>query len=400
MSTTTQPSERLQKLLARAGITSRRKAESMIRAGRVTVNGKPAALGDKAIFGQDEILVNGKPLEAAELLVYLRLYKPRGYLTALSDDTGRPIITELISDIPERVFPVGRLDYETEGLLLLTNDGELANALMHPSFQIQRTYNAKVRGNPSANTLRQLTDGVELDDGLAQAIHVEKLYATPAGHTWIEITLTEGRNREVRRMCEAIGHPVLRLRRVRFGNVDLEGLQPGEYQLLGENAVRELRSLTGNALPIPHSKAKPVKPKPKAKAPAPTTDLESLPAAFTTKRARKNTEHPPSSPSDSFEQDSDRPAPKSKPLGRNTSRPTPKSNPPDKTTSRPTSKSNPPDKATSRPASKSNPFDKTTGRPASKSNSSGRNTDRPTSKDSTPSKPPANRPQRTTRPKK
>ncbi|MCK6509513.1 rRNA pseudouridine synthase [Myxococcota bacterium] len=292
MSTTQQP-ERLQKLLARAGITSRRKAESLIRAGRVSINGKPATLGEKAIFGQDKILVDDKSLEPAELLVYLRLYKPRGYLTALSDDTGRPIITELLTDIPERVFPVGRLDYETEGLLLLTNDGELANALMHPSFQIQRTYHAKVRGNPTANTLRQLVDGVELDDGLAQAIHVEKLHPTPAGHTWIEITLTEGRNREVRRMCEAIGHPVLRLRRVRFGNIDIEGLQPGEYQPIGENAVRELRSLTGNPLPMPHAKLKPIpKPKPKPKAAKPTTDLDSLPTAFTTKRARKPSQPP------------------------------------------------------------------------------------------------------------
>ncbi|MCB9638342.1 MAG: rRNA pseudouridine synthase [Myxococcales bacterium] len=292
MSTTQQQPERLQKLLARAGMTSRRKAEEMIEKGQVTVNGKIAQLGDKAIHGKDKILVDGTPLAAPELLVYLRLYKPRGFLTAMSDDTGRPIITELITDIPERVFPVGRLDYDSEGLLLLTNDGDLANALMHPSYQIQRTYYAKVRGNPSANVLRQLVDGVKLEDGLAQALHVEKLQPTPAGHTWIELTLTEGRNREVRRMCESIGHPVLRLRRVRFGNVDLEGLQPGEYQYLSENAVKELRNLTGNRIQAPQTAAKPVnKPKPKQKPKnKKTADASQAPhkeiPAFTTKRVK------------------------------------------------------------------------------------------------------------------
>lgn len=232
---------RLQKLIAQAGVCSRRKAEALIEEGRVTVNGKVATLGTKADPEYDNISLDGAPLQQPESKLTYRLHKPPGYITAVSDDRGRPTVMDLLYDVPERIYPVGRLDFNSEGVLLLTNDGDLANRLIHPSQQMPRTYHVKVRGNPSAAQFRRLTDGILLEDGMAQAIHAEKLRTTQAGHLWFEIVLTEGRNREVRRMCEAIGHSVTRLVRTRFGPIHVDDLKPGEYKPLGK---QELNNLT------------------------------------------------------------------------------------------------------------------------------------------------------------
>lgn len=236
-------SVRLQKVLAQVGIASRRRSEEMILEGRVTVNGKMAEIGTKVDPYRDKIAVDGKPVGQTEKLVYVRLYKPPGYLTALSDDQGRPMVADLIKDIPERIYPVGRLDYNTEGVLLLTNDGILAHALAHPSHQIPRTYHVKVRGNPSPAQFQKLTLGVPLEDGIARALHAEKIRTTQAGHLWFELVMTEGRNREVRRMCEAIGHTVTRLLRVSFANIDVNDLLPGEFAHLTSEQVVSLYDL-------------------------------------------------------------------------------------------------------------------------------------------------------------
>jgi pseudouridine synthase len=157
------------------------------------------------------------------------------------------VIADLITDLPHRVYPVGRLDYNSEGVVLLTNDGKLAHALAHPSYQIPRTYHVKLRGSPSNAKLQQLLKGVMLEDGLAQALHVERINSTPAGHLWLEIVLTEGRNREIRRMCEAIGHSVTRLVRKRFANIHVDDLRPGEYQILTQDDIQTLYELIGSS---------------------------------------------------------------------------------------------------------------------------------------------------------
>ncbi|MBK06544.1 MAG: pseudouridine synthase [Deltaproteobacteria bacterium] len=234
--------QRLQKLISQAGIASRRKAEEMIKQNRVKVNGKTATIGQKADPKRDKISIDGQPIQLEQNLIYYRLHKPRGYITAVSDDRDRPVVVDLLPEITQRIYPVGRLDYDSEGVLLLTNDGELAYQLTHPSFQVPRTYHVKVKGDIKSAALRKLQEGVELDDGVAHAVHTERLQPTPGGHTWIEIVLTEGRNREVRRMCDAVGHPVQRLKRIRYANLHVEDLYPGEYRKLSEKDLKELRS--------------------------------------------------------------------------------------------------------------------------------------------------------------
>jgi len=237
--------ERLQKILSKAGITSRRKAEEWIKAGRVTVNGKTAEIGMKAVLGKDQITVDGSPIGDSERKIYIKLHKPRGYITALSDDRNRPTVIELITGVSERIYPIGRLDYDSEGVLLLTNDGDLTHALTHPSYQIPRTYHVKVRGTPAQDKIKLLLEGVRLDDGIAKAIHVERIGATKAGHAWLEMILAEGRNREIRRMCEAVGHPVSRLKRIKYAHIHVEDLRPGEFKELSQSDVKELFYATG-----------------------------------------------------------------------------------------------------------------------------------------------------------
>jgi len=232
--------ERLQKILSRAGIASRRAAEDLITSGRVAVNGNTiTALGSKADPVNDSITLDGKPVTIQTRKIYILLNKPAGYVTTMSDPDGRPIVTDIIKDIPERVFPVGRLDFNTEGLLLLTNDGDWANRLAHPSHEVVKEYRVKVRGEINASVLAKLANGVKLDDGWTAPARVE-LLKTLAKNSWLSIAIHEGRYRQVRRMCEAVGLLVARLTRSKYGNLDLGTLKPGEYRHLTQFEVAEL----------------------------------------------------------------------------------------------------------------------------------------------------------------
>lgn len=234
--------ERLQKLIAAAGLASRRQAEEWISTGRVTVNGRPAVLGERADLAVDRVEVDGRPLAGAERKVYVLLHKPAGYVTSRRDPQGRAVVTDLLRDIRARLFSVGRLDYNTEGVLLLTNDGELAHRLAHPRHEVEKTYLVRVRGMLPEDARRRLEKGVDLEDGPTAPARVTHFRATPT-HTWFEITIHEGRNRQVRRMCDAVGHPVSRLKRIRFAFLDLGELAPGEYRYLTAGEVSRLQRL-------------------------------------------------------------------------------------------------------------------------------------------------------------
>ncbi len=226
--------ERLQKVLARRGFGSRRAFEDLIAAGRVRVNGERAVLGRRVDVDHDTIEVDGVRVGVRSGLVYYLLNKPRGVVTTASDPQGRPTVVELVPLEP-RVFPVGRLDADTEGLLVLTNDGELAHRLTHPSFGVDKEYLAHVRGDPHPAALRRLREGVDLDDGATAPARV-----TRVDEGVLRITIHEGRNRQVRRMCEAVGHPVLRLVRTRIGPLADRRLKPGEWRPLEAGEVRAL----------------------------------------------------------------------------------------------------------------------------------------------------------------
>lgn len=236
-------SERLQKILARAGLGSRRHCEELIEAGSVTINGRVATLGDKADAETDHIDVDGVRIGTQPGLVYYLLNKPTGVVTTAADTHGRPIVTELVPTEP-RVFPVGRLDQDTEGLLLLTNDGDLAQRLAHPKFGVEKEYLVEVEGNPTRGALRQLREGVELDDGVTAPAKVALVE-----RTLVRITIHEGRKRQVRRMCEAIGHPVVRLVRTKIGPLADRSLAPGEWRLLAIDEVRALERAAGAETP-------------------------------------------------------------------------------------------------------------------------------------------------------
>jgi 23S rRNA pseudouridine2605 synthase len=230
--------ERLQKLLARAGLGSRRVCEELIAEGRVTVNGEVAVLGRRADVETDTVALDGVTVVVRDDLVYYLLNKPAGYVSTASDPEGRPTVVELVPSSP-RVFPVGRLDFDTEGLLLLTNDGELTQLLTHPSFGVVKTYLAEVEGDPAPATVRRLREGVELDDGVTAPARV-KVVQRRATTAAVEIGIHEGRNRQVRRMCDTVGHPVLRLVRTRIGPLHDRRLQPGEWRRLSAGEVRRL----------------------------------------------------------------------------------------------------------------------------------------------------------------
>ena len=234
--------ERLQKILANAGVASRRKCEELIREGKVAVNDKIVReLGAKADPSRDVITVNGKPIKPEQKL-YLMFNKPKGVITAMSDPRGRTTVKDYLKNVKERVYPVGRLDYDTEGLLLLTNDGDLANKLTHPRHHVPKTYLATVEKVPHGSDLEKLMRGIKLEDGLTAPAEVEYHDVDPDGkHAIISITIYEGRNRQVRRMFEAIGHPVIRLKRVAFGGITLGGLQRGKYRKLTPEEVQILR---------------------------------------------------------------------------------------------------------------------------------------------------------------
>ncbi len=232
-------SERLQRTLARVGVGSRRVCEDLIAEGRVTVNDEVAELGRKVDPDHDRVAVDGIPIGVRPDLVHYLLNKPTGVVTTASDPQGRPTVVQLVPSEP-RVFPVGRLDADTEGLLLLTNDGELAHRLTHPSFGVDKEYLVSVQGTPSRGALRTLRQGVELDDGLTAPARV----ATIAPDL-LRITIHEGRNRQIRRMCDAVGHPVTRLARVRIGPLADAKLQPGTWRALSLDEVRSLSNATG-----------------------------------------------------------------------------------------------------------------------------------------------------------
>jgi 23S rRNA pseudouridine2605 synthase len=227
--------ERLQKVLARTGIGSRRVCEDLIAEGKVTVNGEVAVLGRRVDQDADEIAVDGHVISVREGLVYYLLNKPPGVVTTASDTHGRPTVVGLVPEEP-RVFPVGRLDADTEGLLILTNDGDLTHRLTHPSFGVEKEYLALVEGTPSAGALRRLREGVELDDGLTAPA---KASLQPPSS--LSLVIHEGRNRQVRRMCDAIGHPVTRLVRVRIGPLSDRRLQPGQWRPLTQAEVLALQ---------------------------------------------------------------------------------------------------------------------------------------------------------------
>lgn len=243
MKTRGESMERLQKVIAYAGVASRRKAEQLILEGKVKVNGVVVReLGTK-VSHSDTIEVEGVKLEKEDKVYYL-LYKPRGTISAVTDDKGRKTVTDLFKHIPQRIFPVGRLDYDTSGLLLLTNDGEFSYMLTHPKFKIDKTYIARVKGVPTIEGLKKLQRGIKLEDGkTAPAIVSMTSFDEKAGKAICEITIHEGRNRQVRRMFEAIGTPVVKLKRERFAFLDLYGLAPGEYRELTKHEVKQLRVL-------------------------------------------------------------------------------------------------------------------------------------------------------------
>jgi 23S rRNA pseudouridine2605 synthase len=234
----TDAGERLQKVLAQAGLGSRRACEELIAAGRVRVNGSVAELGARADPESDRIEVDGAPVGVRPDLVHYLLNKPGGVVTTASDPQGRPTVVDLVPSEP-RVFPVGRLDADTEGLLLLTNDGELAHRLTHPSFGVDKEYLAEVEGSPSRGAVRRLREGVALEDGPTAPAKVSLV-----GDHLLRITIHEGRNRQVRRMCAAVGHPVHRLVRVRVGPISDRRLAPGEWRPLTQAEVRSLERAT------------------------------------------------------------------------------------------------------------------------------------------------------------
>jgi 23S rRNA pseudouridine2605 synthase len=230
--------ERLQKVLARAGVASRRAVEEMIVAGRIRVNGRNAILGQRVDPDKDEVEVDGSRLPLRTDLVYYLMNKPSGVVTTAEDELGRTTVLDLI-EATERVWPVGRLDRDTEGALILTNDGDLTHRLTHPSFEVPKTYIVWARGTVGDRALRSLARGVELDDGLTAPAQVA-LRETSGGASLIELTITEGRNRQVRRMMEAVGHEVIRLARTTIGPLQLGHIRPGTARRLGLGEVQAL----------------------------------------------------------------------------------------------------------------------------------------------------------------
>jgi 23S rRNA pseudouridine2605 synthase len=246
--------ERLQKLIAEAGIASRRHAEEMITAGLVTVNGRVVTeLGTKADPARDHIKVRGRlinpALEAREK-IYVLLYKPRGYLTSLADPEKRPLVTDLLPESFGRLHPVGRLDFNTEGLLILTNDGELTNFITSARSNVEKVYEVKVSDVPSEDSIERLRRGIVIDGERTAPAKIKKINETKS-NSWFEVVLHEGRNQQIRRMFDAINHPVLKLRRVRIGFLKDERLTPGQWRFLSEDEVSRLMRKKRKAKPAP-----------------------------------------------------------------------------------------------------------------------------------------------------
>jgi 23S rRNA pseudouridine2605 synthase len=237
---------RIQKIIADSGFCSRRKAEQLISEGEVKVNGHPVKLGDKADPKTDIITVSGEKIKAEGIpLRYIKLYKPRGYVTTMSDELGRKSVTELLTDIDERVYPIGRLDKDSEGILLLTNDGSFANDIMHPRKHVSKTYRVTVQEKVTENMINTLMNGVEIDEGVMTAPCTVAVITEEPDRTVLEFTIFEGRNRQIRKMCDAVQLTVKRLRRTNIGGVKLGMLKPGEYADLSKQEMQALRNAMG-----------------------------------------------------------------------------------------------------------------------------------------------------------
>ena len=232
---------RIQKIIADSGYCSRRKAEQLIAEGEVKVNGHPAALGDKADPKNDLITVSGEKIKAEGVpLRYIKLYKPRGYVTTMSDDLGRKSVTQLLGDIPERVYPIGRLDKDSEGLLLLTNDVAFANDIMHPRKHISKTYRVTVAEKVTEDIIDTLMNGVDIGENTITAPCTVTVVTEEPERTVLEFTIFEGKNRQIRRMFEAVGYPVQELERVQVGNIKLGHIKPGHTRALTKAEVESL----------------------------------------------------------------------------------------------------------------------------------------------------------------
>ena len=240
----TQDKVRLQKFMADSGIASRRKSEQLIADGKVRINGKTAVIGDKVDPHHDRVTVSGKRVVSAAHNVYIMLNKPRGYITTMNDEQGRKCVASLVSDIKARVYPVGRLDRESEGLLIMTNDGQFANALMHPSTHVSKTYRVTIRPGITDKQATDFRNGIEIDGYMTAPCDL-KILEVQDNRTVVEITLYEGRNRQIRKMFESLGVEVARLRRIKVGPVKLGMLKQGEYRNLTENEIYALRKTSG-----------------------------------------------------------------------------------------------------------------------------------------------------------
>ena len=234
---------RVQKIIAESGYCSRRKAEELISQGRVKINGRECGLGDKALLNKDLISIDGENIfvPKKKQMYYIMLHKPRGYVTTMSDELDRKCVTDLLKDLPARVYPVGRLDKNSEGLLLFTNDGQFANDIMHPSKHISKTYRVTVRPDISDEQQVELSEGVVIDGKKTQPATVLVLDKQP-GRVVLQMTIHEGRNRQIRKMCEAVGLEVARLKRTSIGPLKLGMLKPGEYRELKPDELRALRN--------------------------------------------------------------------------------------------------------------------------------------------------------------
>jgi len=232
--------KRLQKILSEMGIASRRESEELILEGRIKVNGKIAEIGMKADPQRDHIKVDGKLLTKREPKTYLLFNKPRNVVTTLKDPEGRPTVKDFLKDMKYRVYPVGRLDFDSEGLLLLTNDGDFANAIMHPSKKIAKTYEVKVKGVPEQQVLEKLKRGIRLEDGMTAPAKI-KGPKTTENNSWLEVTIYEGRKRQLRRMFDQVGHSVLKLKRIRIGGIQIGDLAPGRYRHLTPDELNRIK---------------------------------------------------------------------------------------------------------------------------------------------------------------
>ncbi|MBR0081177.1 MAG: rRNA pseudouridine synthase [Clostridia bacterium] len=232
---------RLQKYMADCAVASRRACEEIISAGRVTVNGTTATLGQSVDPERDRVAVDGKPIRLQRKRVVIMLYKPRGVVSTSEDERGRKTVQEYFKELPYRLYNVGRLDLNSEGLLLMTNDGELANKLMHPRYGVTKTYRVVCDGTLSASEIASLTNGVELEDGMTAPAKVTNIRRSTTGGTAFSITIHEGRNRQIRRMLEAVGHKTLRLKREAYGPLQLGSMKPGEWRYLYDGEIEALK---------------------------------------------------------------------------------------------------------------------------------------------------------------